>query len=499
MIDAKKIETAVALLKERIGEEKVADELHVRAMYNRDISLYSYDYPIPGIITYPECTEDVVAIIKTANEVMIPTIVVGAQSYGNGNNDSYGGIVVDMARMNKILHIDPDNMCFTVEAGANIHATNRVLKKQGFCYPTYPMGYGPLPFGSEVSKNSGGEIGSMYGHIHKRLIALEVVTGAGEVIQTGSSNVLDTNAAYLQSGFPDLTQLFVGAECAFGIITKVTVSMNLEPYKKCGMDISFPPNEDGFKQCVAYIQELKNHKGLIANAHLCDFYNSWLAERHLTQNADVSEEAAEAARGHHGHTAVIEFESFSDDREIEWKKTLALEIAERFGGRDNGEFLANIFCDMEALQTLGYAGGFVGTMIMTNTPYNKLWEMYDNFLHRLDQHGLPQAHSSFIVACGDDATIPFYFPWHKLRNESDPDDWDHTIEEWRAMCFELFEDSIRIGTMPHSISRSWKPYVMDHLEEGYLKYIREVKKVMDPNNIMNPGVSVFEEGDYYVK
>lgn len=496
-MDINKTKQAVTLLRQRIGEEKVTDKMHVRAAYNRDISLYSYDYSIPGIIVFPECTEDVVAVIKTANELMIPTIVVGAQSYGNGNNESHEGIVMDLCRMNKLLAVDPDNMNFTVEAGANVHATNRLLKKQGFCYPTFPMGYGPITFGSEIAKNSGGEIGSMYGHVHKRVVALEVVTGKGDVVKTGSSNVISTNAAYLQSGLPDLTQLYVGSECAFGIITKVTMQMNLEPVHRSGVDVVFPPDKEGFLNCAAYIAELRNHKGLIANAHLLDFYNGWLAERYLTGNPDVSQEAEDIAKTHQFHTAVIEFESFSDDAEIEFKRNLALKIAEKYGGLEHGDMMANIFCDMEALQTLGYAGGFVGTMVMTNTPYNKLWDLYENFMNRLEQHGLPKAHSSYIVACGDDATIPFYFPWHTRRDESDPADWDHTMAEWKKMAYELFEDSLRIGCMPHSISRSWRPYIMDRLDSNYLAYIRQIKQVLDPNNILNPGVSVFEEGDYY--
>ncbi len=491
------IKQIVEILKERLSKEQVADEMYVRAAYNRDISLYSYDYSIPGCVVYPENTQDVVTVIKTANEYMVPVNVVGGQSYGNGNNESHKGIIMDLCRMNKLLQVDADNMCFTVEAGANIHATNRLLKKQGFCYPTFPMGYGPITFGSEVAKDSGGEIGSMYGHVHKRVVALEVVTGTGDVVKTGSSNVISTNAAYIQSGLPDLTQLYVGSECAFGVITKITFQMNLEPYKKCGIDVLFPPTEEGFKNGIAYIAELRKHKGLLANAHLLDWYNGWLAERHLTGNPDVSPEAEEAAKTHQGHTAVIEFESFSDDREIEEKKRIALEVAEKFGGVEHGDMMANIFCDMEALQTLGYAGGFVGTMIMTKTPYNKLWDLYENFLNRLEQHGLPKAHSSFIVACGDDCTIPFYFPWHKRRDDCTPEDWDKTMKTWYELAFELFDDSIRIGCMPHSISRSWRPFVLDKLDEGYLRYIRQIKKVLDPNNILNPGVSVFEEGDYY--
>lgn len=494
MFDTKSV---VSALKQKLGEEKVSDELYIRSAYTRDISLYSYDYSIPGIIVYPESTEDVVAIIKTANEYMIPVNVVGAQSYGNGNNESHKGLIMDLCRMNKLLDIDGENMAFTVEAGANVHAVNRELKKHGYCYPTFPMGYGPITFGSEIAKNSGGEIGSMYGHVHKRVIALEVVTGTGDIVKTGSSNVIETNAAYLQSGFPDLTQLYIGSECALGVITKVTMQMNLEPYKKCGVDILFPPTDEGLKQAAAFIAEMRNHKGVLANAHICDKYNGWLAERHLTQTPDVSPEAEQAAMGHLGHTAIVEFESFTDDAEIEFKKNLTLKIAEKYGGTEHGDMMANIFCDMEALQTLGYAGGFVGTMIMTNTPYNKLCDLYDNFLRRLDQHGLPRAHSSFIVACGDDATIPFYFPWHKRRDESEPEDWDNTIKEWHSMAFELMEDSIRLGVMPHSISRSWRPYIMDKLDKNYITYMRGIKKVLDPNNILNPGVSIFEEGDYY--
>ena len=132
-----------------------------------------------------------------------------------------------MSNMNRVIDVDTKNLTFTVEAGAGVHHMNKELKKIGFCYPTHPLNFAPISFGSEVSKNTMGEVGGMYGHVAKRLIALEVVLGNGDVLITGSSRVIKNAPLFLQSGMPDLTQLFVAAEGAYGVITEVTMAMQM--------------------------------------------------------------------------------------------------------------------------------------------------------------------------------------------------------------------------------------------------------------------------------
>ena len=496
-MDANIILESTSTLRAKIGSEKVLTDECIRAAYNHDISMYIYDYSIPSIVILPETVDDVREIILEANRLHIPVVPLGANTFGNGNVETYGGIIVDLGKMNKILEIDEKNMTFTVEAGANLHAVNRVLKKKGYCYPTYPLCFGPITFGAEVSKNSGGEVGSMYGHVAKRLIGLEVVLGTGDVIVTGSSNVLEGTPHFIQSGLPDLTSLFVSAEGAYGIITKVTMQMQLVPVAVDGADIKFEATMDGFRAACDFVADLRNRKGLISNAHLLDWYSSWLDERFFSGQSDISDEAGEDARIRNGHTILLEFDGFTSAEECEGKKKEALIIAEKYGGVYSGTMLYDIFSRAEqgdvSLTEIVYAGGYAGTMIISDTPYEKMPLLYELWLKNLDKLGLPKAYSSAIIAMGDDGCIPFYYPWHPRREETTEEEWNETIDKWRKLVDMTFESAMSIGTIPYRVSRNWRPYILGKLEKGYLTYIRKMKDVFDPNNIMNPGVSVFEE------
>jgi len=119
--------------------------------------------------------------------------------------------------------------------------------------------------------------------------------------------------------------------------------------------------------------------------------------------------------------------------------------------------------------------------------------LYELWLKNLDALGLPKAYSSAIIAMGDEGCIPFYYPWHPRREETTEVEWNETIDKWRKLVDMTFESAMSIGTIPYRVSRNWRPYILGKLEKGYLTYIRKMKDVFDPNNIMNPGVSVFEE------
>jgi|GEM_PF-2578363 len=490
---------AAQVLRTKIGEKKVLMEEYIRASYNHDISLYSYEYSIPGMIVLPESVEDIQAVVKEANHLHIPVVPIGANTFGNGNVETYGGIIVDLSKMNRILEIDEKNLTFTVESGANIHAVNEQLHKKGFCYPTYPLCFGPITFGSEVSKNSGGEVGSMFGHVAKRVIGLEAVTGTGDVIVTGSSNTINTSPHFIQSSIPDLTGLFVSAEGAYGIITKVTMQMQVVPKFTAGADVKFLPTMEGFKDACDYVSKLRSYKGLTCNAHLLDCYSGWLDERFFTNSPDISPELEAEALQRAGHVVLVEFEGYTSQEECDQKVAAAMKIAEEYGGVPSGTMMSEIFARAEhgdlKLTEIVYAGGFVGTMIMTNTPYDKMPELYEKWLENLDDLGLPKAYSSMIVAMGDDCCIPFYYPWHPRRELSEEAEWNATMEKWKELSNRSFASALETGSIPYVVSRKWRPYLLNKLDEGYLTYIRAVKKVFDPNNILNPGVSVFEEAD----
>jgi FAD/FMN-containing dehydrogenase len=494
-MDSNTAEEVIKALRLAIGPEKVLTDDYLRESYTQDLTLYAYSYSTPLLIALPESTAEVQEIVRLANRYKIPVLPLGGATSSWGALDSNGGIVIDMINMNKIIEVDEKNLTFTVQGGASIRDVNVKLRNRGFCYPTYPLCFGPITFASDVSKNSGGECGSMYGHVAKRLIALEVVLGNGEILVTGSSKVLKNAPLFQQSGLPDLTQLFVSAEGAYGVITQVTMQMQMSPVAHRGLDFKFEATPEGFKNACGFASELRKRKGIVANGHLIDFYNIWLVERARTGKG-IDELEEESARKRIGHKVLVEIDSFVSENECETKKEAVLEIAKQYGGIYDGNQMAAMFHAGEmgdaSLTKAVYAGGFVGVFWSVDLPYDRLPLFYERWLGLLDQLGLPRAYSSSIIALGDDGCIPFAGPWYKKREHCDPLEWTEVMDKWKKLAQMTFEVSLEIGAIPYRVGRAWRPHMFNNLDPTYLQYIRSVKKMFDPNNIMNPGVSVFE-------
>jgi len=483
------IEAARKELASALGSDNVLDDDFILSSYTQDGTLFYYPLTKPSLVVLPHCRDDVQKIIQAANKYKIPVVPSGGRTNLWGGVDSRGGIAIDMCNMNKLLAVDTKNLTFTVEAGAGVHHTNMELEKLGFIYTTHALNFAPIAFGSEVSKCTGGEVGSMYGHVSKRLIALEVVLGNGDILVTGSAKVIKGVPLFQQSGIPDLTQLFVAAEGAYGVITEVTMAMQMLPVAYTGMDIKFEGTYDGFRAAVDACHELRTRKGLICNAHLIDWYTLWAVERGLTKKP-IDKTDGEAAREKYGQVLIVEIESFVSEEENKLKKDAVLEICKKFGGKYAGDEMAKTFkagergdCNMMKIL---FNESSPWVPFQGDVPYAGLAPFYERALALLDQEGWPREKMGFVAALGDESIIPFYWTF------PDPHDKQNVQKSidiaWKTLA--LYMD---IGVIPYRIGRVWQPYVLSRLDPSYLKYIRNIKKQFDPNNIMNPGVSVFEE------
>ncbi|MEM2933873.1 MAG: FAD-binding protein, partial [Methanocellales archaeon] len=188
-----------------------------------DLYCYSYDSSyISGKADYvviPLSTEEIVKIVKLANEYKIPIVPRGGGSgLTGGAVPIKGGIVLDMRRMNRILEIDIENLQVLVEPGVILDNLNAALKKYNFFFPPDPASSDTCTIGGVISNNASGMRSIKYGICRDYVLDLEVVTPDGEVINTGSKALVSS------SGY-DLTRLFVGSEGTLGIITKARLKI----------------------------------------------------------------------------------------------------------------------------------------------------------------------------------------------------------------------------------------------------------------------------------
>lgn len=177
----------------------------------------------PDVVVFAQSTEDVVKIVKFANEHKVPLIARGAGSnLCAATVPISGGIVLALTKMNKILEISKSEMLAVVEPAVNTMDLDIEAAKQDLLYPPDPGSRNVSTIGGNIATCAGGLRGLKYGVTRNYVLGLEVVLGTGEVIHTGGRLVKDV-AGY------DLTRLFVGSEGTLGIITKAIVALRPRP------------------------------------------------------------------------------------------------------------------------------------------------------------------------------------------------------------------------------------------------------------------------------
>lgn len=219
----KKMITDLALKKlaEVISDsERIFTHIVDRHSYSYDASFGIY---VPDIVIQPISTNEVVGIVKVANEFKIPIYPRGSGTgLSGGSLPVEGGIVLDFSKWNHKLEIHVDDLIAVVSPGVITADINKEAEKYGLMYPPDPSSMNVSTIAGNLAENAGGPRGLKYGVTKDYVLGLEVVTPEGEVIRTGGKTVKNV------TGF-DLTKLIVGSEGALGIITEAILRLVPKP------------------------------------------------------------------------------------------------------------------------------------------------------------------------------------------------------------------------------------------------------------------------------
>jgi glycolate oxidase len=183
-----------------------------------DLMLYEYDGSIdkhrPTAVVFPTSAQQVSAVVKLCASRGIPYTARGAGTgLSGGAIPAQGGVLVSLARMNRILEIDVDNLRAVVEPGLVNLRLSQAVAPHGLTFVPDPSSQKACTIGGNVGENSGGPHTLRYGVTANHVLGLEVVLPDGEIVATGGKS-LD------HAGF-DLTGLFVGSEGTLGIVTRI--------------------------------------------------------------------------------------------------------------------------------------------------------------------------------------------------------------------------------------------------------------------------------------
>ena len=189
---------------------------------------------LPDIVIKPRTVEEVSAVMKLCNEQRIPVTPRGAGTgLSGGALPHLGGVLLSTERLNSIINIDERNGQVITEPGVITEVLQNAVKEKGLFYPPDPSSRGSCFIGGNIAENSGGPKAVKYGVVKDYVLNLEIVLPTGEIIWTGA-NVLKNSTGY------NLTQLIVGSEGTLGIVTKIV--LKLLPYPKHDLLMLVPFN-----------------------------------------------------------------------------------------------------------------------------------------------------------------------------------------------------------------------------------------------------------------
>jgi glycolate dehydrogenase FAD-linked subunit len=198
-----------------VGDRYVLVEKEDVIVYEQDGSIFQV---MPEIVVLPAGVEQVSAVVKLAKQADVPIIPRGSGTgLAGGAVPAEGGIVLSLARLDRILKIDLQNRIAVVEPGVVNLDLTKAVAKDGFFYAPDPSSQAACSIGGNVANNSGGPHTLAYGVTTNHVLGLEVVLDDGAIVQLGGV-VADT------PGY-DLCGVFVGSEGTMGIVTKITVRL----------------------------------------------------------------------------------------------------------------------------------------------------------------------------------------------------------------------------------------------------------------------------------
>ena len=213
-------EPFVAELQEALGREHVVTEPEQLRVYECD-GLTGHR-AIPELVVLPHSTEEVQAVVRACDRERVPFVARGAGTgLSGGATPMAGGVVVSLARMNRILEIDLDSQRVVVEPGvANLDVT-RAVAAEGFFYAPDPSSQQVCTIGGNVAENAGGAHCLKHGFTVHHVTGLTLVLPDGDVVELGGK-ALDPDG-------PDLLGVIVGSEGTLGIVTGITLRVVRSP------------------------------------------------------------------------------------------------------------------------------------------------------------------------------------------------------------------------------------------------------------------------------
>lgn len=449
-------DAALGVLRQRFGERLITSQA-VREQHAHTTTWLPNEAP-DGVI-FAESTEEVSEIVKVCATYGVPVIPFGTGTSLEGHvNAPYGGISIDLMKMNAVLEVHPEDLDCVIQPGVTRKQLNAYLRDTGLFFPIDPGADASL--GGMCGTRASGTNAVRYGTMRDNVIAITAVLPNGEIVKT-ASRAKKTSAGY------DLTRLMIGSEGTLGVITEITLKLYGIPETIAGGVCSFPDVESACNATILTIQS-----GIpVARIELLDTLQ--VKASNAYSGLTLPEQPALFLEFHGTEASVGEqsdlFGAIAEEcggGEFQWA-TKAEDRTHLWQARHDAYWAA-----------LGLRPGAKGVSTDVCVPISRLAECVEATMQDIKDSNLL---APIVGHVGDGNFHVLILV--DMENPDEIADAEAFVERlnWRAIGME------GTCTGEHGIGQGKKKYLRSELGDASLAVMGAVKAAIDPDGIMNPG------------
>ena len=418
----------------------------------------------PDVLIFVQSALEISKIMKYANEEKIPVVVRGSGTgLVGGCVPMAGGIVICTSKMNKILELDENNLTLTVEPGVLLFEIYQYVESRGYFYAPDP-GEKTATIGGNISTNAGGMRAVKYGTTRDWVVGLEVVLPNGEITQFGRKVVKDS------TGF-SLKNLIIGSEGTLAIVTKAILKITTKPNETLSLLVPFETREAAIEAVPEIIKAQLNTIAIeFFERNTILMSEEFLGKKFPEKRSDAY--ILLTFEGHNKNELRFNYQSAAEIciRELNAIDAFIVDTDDRKETvwKARGAFL-------EAIKSSTSEMDECDVVVPRSEVSNFIkftYELQEKYNIRIPSFGHAGDGNLHIYICRDNySKEQFEVILEKVFNE-------------------LYERANQVGGLvsgEHGIGYAKKGYMKDQLGDTQIELMNGIKKVFDPNNILNPG------------
>ncbi|MDR0497759.1 MAG: FAD-binding protein [Treponema sp.] len=452
-------------LKAILGKGNVITEKEKLEAYSHDETDSKEFGHFPETVVLPANTEEVAAIVGLANRELIPITPRGAGSgLSGGAIPEYGGIVISLEKMNRLIEIDRENMAAVVEAGMVTNDLAKAVEQQGLFFAGYPMSLQTCVIGGNIAENAGGGKAVKYGVTGRYVLGLTLVSPLGNIVELGGKLAKDV------TGY-DLKSLIVGSEGTLGIVTRAIIRLIGNPSAKSDILALFKTPKDA----IDLVPEILGRGLTPTSIEFMDKLSVEASCKYLNESLPYE---------NCGAMLLIEMDG-SDPNQVE---SDLIETGKLCKGR--GALEVYVAEDRNNIERIWSVRRNIAEAFKVFSPVQSLEDIVvpiskiPGIIPELERLGKKYRMQIPCYGHAGDGNLHATLVKDPAMSMAD---WKINEKECQAELYALVKEAGGKISGEHGIGIKRRDFFQNLVDPGELELMKLLKKAWDPNNIMNPG------------